>query len=244
MNDRLDIKFYRRIYPDLRFLPDGSLQTHYNESGKHEGRIPNEGVLNDFINNLPYKFDYMLYKSLYSDVPNNILMSRVHYMTHGAKENRTYCKDMIDDNRVENIHKNSQDIINDPIHIDGIKLDTTYDLIYNTTRNTTNFDDSIQMIINQTYTNHRTWCYLDYNVNNSEFLKFSEENIIYCNFKNKNILPTGSRYIILNENLLTGVNELYNIHHYIQKNSLDIQDHTIYNNINIYHNVDIVYCNL
>lgn len=244
MNDRLDIKFYRRIYPDLRFLPDGSLQTHYNESGKHEGRIPNEDVLNDFINNLPYKFDYMLYKSLYSDVPNNILMSRVHYMTHGAKENRTYCKDMVDDNRVENIHKNGQDIINDPIHIDDIKLDTTYDLIYNTTRNTTNFDDSIQMVINQTYTNHRTWCYLDYNVNNSEFLKFSEENIIYCNFKNKNTLPKDSRYIILNENSLTEANELYNIHQYIQKNSLDIQDHIIYNNVNIYQNVDIVYCNL
>jgi hypothetical protein len=244
MNDRLDIKFYRRIYPDLRFLPDGNLQTHYNESGKHEGRIPNEDVLNDFINRLPHKFDHMFYKSSYSDVPNNELMSRVHYMTHGAKENRVYCRNMINKNHPVNTSQNIQDVTDDSKQTNIVHSDIVYNLIYNTTCKTTDFDESIQMVINQSYKNYLIWCYLDYTVNNSMFLKYSEENILYCDIKSKNIIPTNSRYIILNENILEETSELQEIHQYIQENSLDIQDHVIYNNVNIYHNIDIVYNNL
>jgi len=92
-----DPVFYRKIYPDLRFIPTKQeLYSHWVHSGMNEGRLSSESQLREFISNLPYKFDLKIYQQ-YPDVPNNELDCLVHLYMHGYKENRTYSQSQLQD---------------------------------------------------------------------------------------------------------------------------------------------------
>lgn len=85
-----DKTFYKRVYTDLRFLNDAQLTHHYITTGKKEHRLGSEYQLNKFIDSLPYKFDPGVYKSLYSDVPGDETLAKIHLYMHGHREGRIY----------------------------------------------------------------------------------------------------------------------------------------------------------
>ncbi len=89
MSNIVDIKLYRKLYPDLRFLPDDKLQAHYDSSGQKENRVPNQDVMDQYFAEHCPDFDVNFYMREYTDVPNNDLHARLHYMMHGAVENRS-----------------------------------------------------------------------------------------------------------------------------------------------------------
>jgi len=85
-----DKTFYKRVYTDLRFLNDAQLAHHYITTGKKESRLGSEHQLNKFIDSLPYKFDHEVYNTLYSDVPGDETLAKIHLYMHGYKEGRVY----------------------------------------------------------------------------------------------------------------------------------------------------------
>lgn len=94
---KLDPTFYRKIYPDLRFIVhDIELHNHWKYSGQVEGRIGSEQQLRDFVSSLPYPFEYKVYQQ-YPDVPSNELDCLVHFYMHGFKEGRVYNNAQLND---------------------------------------------------------------------------------------------------------------------------------------------------
>jgi len=71
MKPHFDPVFYKRVYPDLRFLTEAQLQDHFQKFHKSENRMGSELQLSRFIDKLPYPFEIDTYKSLYPDVPSD-----------------------------------------------------------------------------------------------------------------------------------------------------------------------------
>ena len=174
-----DPTFYRKIYPDLRFIPDDyQLENHWLQNGSKEGRICCEEQLRQFINELPYKFSLYDYQK-YPDVPSNELDCLVHFYMHGYKEGRVYSAQQL-----ENTNNKLEQQLSDEHEIyDDIEIDTTYDdnkkinILIRTHARGKMFLNCISSVLSQTYKNYHVYIHvqnnkdLDYvnrSINNSE----------------------------------------------------------------------------
>ena len=97
MKPHFDPVFYKRVYPDLRFLTEAQLQDHFQKFHKSENRVGSELQLSRFIDKLPYPFEVDTYKSLYPDAPSDETLSKIHYYTHGHLESRIYNRQQLTD---------------------------------------------------------------------------------------------------------------------------------------------------
>lgn len=146
--------FYRKIYPDLRFIPDDkSLYNHWNNSGKKENRICSESQLRQFISTLPYSFDIKVYQR-YPDVPNNELDCLVHFYMHGYKEKRIYNATQLafTDNELEDQIQDELSHSKDYISSNDLS-DKKINILIRTHNRDKMFGKCITSVLTQTYEN-------------------------------------------------------------------------------------------
>lgn len=155
-----DPVFYRKIYPDLRFIPTKQeLYSHWVHSGMNEGRLSSESQLREFVSDLPYKFDLKTYQQ-YPDVPNNELDCLVHFYMHGYKENRTYSQSQLQDTNhlleeqlYDEITSNDHEIVIE----DELKK---INILIRTHAREEMFVNCISSVLNQTYKNFHVYVHV------------------------------------------------------------------------------------
>jgi len=155
MKTEFDSNFYRRAYPDLRFIPDDRLEDHYKMQGVNENRLPNEHKLMNFIKQLPFDFDCRLYRKLYPDVPSNTLHSFLHYYMHGQHEKRVYNKTQLEFKNKEVLDKIS--LQNNYQTKPTKNYNTTFNIVIRTHNRPEMFDICYESILDQTYKNYKIY---------------------------------------------------------------------------------------
>lgn len=227
MKTLVDKNFYRSCYADLRFLPDEKLQPHYEQIGVHENRVPNQDVMDQyFAENCP-EFDVTFYKREYTDVPNNDLHAHLHYMMHGATENRSTkaaSRVSSEDNTVKQSKSNQ---LISPVTIDiGI-------IIYDQPGH------DMSCIMNNTISNYPS-CQIYYIYSDDSDLRkcmtFSNENITYICKECTTLTIPESWYIEITSPSATINTPLPRIHDYININ--EPHDNFMIDGICIYKNMD------
>lgn len=168
---RLDLKFYRQAYPDVRFLLDFQLEQHYTSQGRSENRLRCEQELRDFLNSLEHAFDCSFYKKHYPDVPSSDLHASVHYYMFGFKEGRLYNPVLLPKSDYERKYKTIKTDTNQPVPNNH----TTFNILLEPT-DEEGFEHKIRSILSQKYKNYHVHILIE-NVNkNNHVLSCSNEN--------------------------------------------------------------------
>ena len=84
-----DVKYYRKMYIDIRYLSDSELIDHYINQGKKQGRLCSENILDNTNNKISSNIDLRFYRNYYKDLrhmTNYVLIE--HYKNFGIKEGR------------------------------------------------------------------------------------------------------------------------------------------------------------
>jgi len=236
MSNIVDIKFYRKLYPDLRFLPDDKLQTHYDSSGKKENRVPNQYVMDQYFDNNAPDFDITFYKREYTDVPNNELHAKLHYMTHGFAEGRAI-------NHSSAVSETPQPIAVSSDSSPGEKEFTKESsTVYNRFALIINYqpgehDTAMFDNLNQISGQYPEFHIYFYYTNDSDLLKclqLSRENITYLSIEQEHFISAEEWYLTLNNNLNLCSTFLNSLNKYINDNKP--KENFEYNNQTIYKN--------
>lgn len=175
MKTEFDSNFYRRAYPDLRFIPDDRLEDHYKVQGANENRLPNEYILTSFIDQLPYEFDCKLYRKLYPDVPSNDLHSFLHYYMHGQNENRVYNKTQLEYKNKSVLDKIT--LQNNSYQTKPIKnYNTKFNIVIRTHNRSEMFDICYESVLDQTHKNYNIYIIYQDIDSDSYVLSYAAEN--------------------------------------------------------------------
>ena len=234
MKPHFDPVFYKRVYPDLRFLTEAQLQDHYIKHSKQERRLGSQLELDRFIKQLPYNFETDTYRSMYPDISNDDTLAKVHYYMHGHPENRIYNQPQLKDSN-QKVKKIITQTYNKRIpktsNISTIS-EVHFNIIIRTHNRPVLFNSCINSILSQTYTDiNIVICAQDIQTSNYIFTRNDERfNIFqpkiinndthyYNDFCNQALQYCNHGWIIFidDDNMLADVNTLTLLNKCIQE---------------------------
>jgi hypothetical protein len=168
-------KFYIHFYPDIKetYKDDyAGAYHHYLNGGKQEGRLPSKYKLNQNIENIQNRIQVEFnnletYKDDYAGAYH-------HYLNGGKQEGRLPSKYKLNQN-IENIQNRIQ------VEFNNLETDTPLiNILIRTSNRPNDFEECINSILTQTYTNYRVIICYDKEESLHYLKKFeNNENIEY-----------------------------------------------------------------